>query len=173
MIKKRFVFLLFILFIFLFSCYDKPSSEVGSYAKDFQLDTITHQRFYLNQQKGKNVILIFWATWCSICKEEIIQMQEFLSNKNFQNINLVTICIDPENFNEIKKIKEGLNLNSTILLDKGQKVSEKYGVQSIPVTFIIDRSGKIFFKETGHNAVIFNRIKNKIIDLLDTEINEK
>ncbi len=81
-------------------------------------------------------------------------------------MEMITICHDPENFSDLKEIKERLDLNFLIILDKGQKVSHQYGVKSLPVTFIIDKAGKIVLKETGYNEFVLKRMKKKIIDLV-------
>lgn len=153
--------------IFLIGCRSKTEDlKVGDDAKDFRLDSLTHQRFYLNQQKGKVVVLVFWTTWCNICKTELSELKSLKDNANNDKVVVAAICTDPENVNEVKQIAESLNIDYPVLLDKGHAVADKYRVSVYPMTIIIDQKGVISFIREGYNSVTRKQFRDKISSLL-------
>ena len=65
---------------------DSDKVGPGDIAKDFRLDTLTHKRFYLNQHKDKVVVLVFWTTWCSICKTELVELKSLRNMPGSTNV---------------------------------------------------------------------------------------
>lgn len=151
----------------------KENGDNPSTAKDFRLDTLTHDRFYLNQHRGKVVVLAFWATWCRPCKNEMIELKSFADMPDAENIVVAAICTDPENIDNVKGIAKQLQINYPILLDRGNKVSSKYDVSALPTTIVIDKAGKIGFKSQGFDSTIMEQLRTKVAGLLASkETNE-
>lgn len=147
---------------------DKPST-----ARDFRLDTLARDRFYLNQQRGKVVVLAFWATWCSPCKREMIELKSFADILGAENIVVAAVCTDPENIDKVKETAKEMHINYPILLDRGEKVSRKYKISALPTTIVINKAGKIGFKSQGYDSTIMERLKTKVAGLLASkETNE-
>ena len=65
-------------------------------APDFGLETLARDRFYLNQQRGKTVILVFGDTACSICKQEMVDLQELKEKHDKDKLTIAAICCDQE-----------------------------------------------------------------------------
>jgi peroxiredoxin len=140
---------------------DRDEIDPGEVAKDFRLDTLTHERFYLNQHKDKVVVLVFWTTWCNVCKAELVELRS-LKNKNTV---VAGICSDPEDVNEVKRLANSLNIDYPVLLDEGQVVTDKYRVSTFPTTVIINQKGVVSFVKKGYNATIAHQIKTKVASL--------
>jgi peroxiredoxin len=137
----------------------------GDIAKDFRLDTLTHERFYLNQHKDKVVVLVFWATWCSVCKAELVELKSLKNMPGNENLVVAGICSDPENINDMKQLTKSLNLDYPVLLDKRQVVTDRYRVSSFPTTVIINQKGVVSFIRIGYNSAIANQVKTKVAGL--------
>jgi len=151
---------------FLCSCgRDNNKISPGDIAKDFRLDTLAHKRFYLNQHKGKVVVLVFWTTWCKICKTELVDLKSLKDMPNGENLVIAGICSDPENINEVKQIAENLNIDYPVLLDKGQVVTGRYRIGPFPTTVIINQKGVVSFVREGYNPAIANQVKTKVSSL--------
>ncbi len=140
---------------------DSDKIDPGEVAKDFRLDTLMHERFYLNQHKDKVVVLVFWTTWCNVCKAELVELK---SLKN-RNIVVAGICSDPEDVNEVKRLANSLNIDYPVLLDEGQIVTDRYRVSAFPTTVIIDQKGVVSFVREGYNSAIARQIKTKVAGL--------
>jgi len=162
------VILIFCLAALLGGCRkdNNPSARTGSETIDFRLDTLGHERFYLNQHRGKVVVLAFWETWCTACKSELVELKSLTAAPEYKGIVVAAVCNDPENIDDVKKITESLAIDYPVLLDKQAKVSKKLAISAVPTTLIIDQSGKISLTRQGYDAGIMRQIKKNIETLL-------
>jgi peroxiredoxin len=126
--------------------------QAGKPAPDFALMDVDGTLHHLSDYKGKVVMLNFWATWCPPCRKEIPEFAELQKEFGAQGIQFIGIALDDEG---AAKVKPWLALHPVgypILLPD-QKVTASYGeMASIPVTFVIDRSGIIRTSFTGWRA---------------------
>ena len=126
----------------------------GKPAAIFTLTSNTGKRVSLTDLKGKPVLLNFWATWCTPCKVEMPWFQEFQTKYAAQGLQVVGINEDddaqsPEIKDQIKKTLERTGVDYTILMSD-KKVGDAYGgLDVLPATFFIDRSGKIVAQAIG------------------------
>ena len=152
--------------VFLSGCgKDDDRVTVGGIARDFRLDTLRHERFYLNQHRDKVVVLLFWQTWCSPCKAELVYLKSLMNMPGHDNLVIVGICSDPENINEVKLIANILNIDYPVLLDKGQAVTGRYMISEFPTTVIIDQNGLVSLIRQGYNPAVANQVKTKVASL--------
>jgi thiol-disulfide isomerase/thioredoxin len=118
------------------------SALVGEMAPDFTLKLMQGGDFHLADQKGKIIILDFWATWCGPCMQAMPQVVGVAREFEGQQVELVTVNLE-ENPERIGQTLERLKLSPTVALDQDGAVADKYSATSIPQTVIIDRDGKI------------------------------
>ncbi|HLQ50973.1 MAG TPA: TlpA disulfide reductase family protein [Terriglobales bacterium] len=121
---------------------EASSLKAGSTAPDFELKTVDGKPVKLSSYRGKAVLLNFWATWCGPCKIETPWLVDFYKQYQPNGLEIVGIAMDSEH-DEIPKFVKDMNINYTIL-EGTEKVSDAYGgLSGFPVTFFIDRNGKI------------------------------
>jgi peroxiredoxin len=148
---------------------DKNAESVEGSAVDFRLDTLAHDRFYLNQYRGKVVVLAFWSTWCTVCKSELVELKSFAASPQYKNVVVAGVCNDPENIDDVKTIAKTLGIDYPVLLDKKAKVFNMLKMQAVPTTIVIDKNGKIDFSREGYDANIMNQIKTSVESLLASD----
>lgn len=160
--------------LFLFTCFailltgcDKPAGKlrIGEKVTDFRLDTINHERFYLNQHKGKVVVLVFWATWCRPCKTQMLEMRSFAGQPGWQDVVTAFICTDPENFDQVSSIVKNLEITYPVLMDHDAGLFRGFRLAALPTTLIIDQKQRLVYFKTGYDRVMMNRVKTKVISL--------
>ncbi|GAQ94119.1 peroxiredoxin [Thermodesulfovibrio aggregans] len=126
----------------------REKAQIGLPAPDFELQDINGKKWRLRDLKDKIVILNFWASWCSDCKEEKKSIQAYL-NKNGNSDDLVFITVlykdNPITVSEMAK-KEGFSF--PVLIDDGV-ISTIYGIKGVPETFLIDKKGVLRHKIVG------------------------
>jgi thiol-disulfide isomerase/thioredoxin len=112
-------------------------------APDFALKDASGATVKLSDYKGKVILLDFWATWCGPCKIEIPWFIEFEQSYKDKGFSVVGVSMDEDGWNVVKPYIQERKVNYRILLGTEQ-VGQLYGgVDSLPTTFLIDRSGKI------------------------------
>lgn len=122
--------------------------DKGQMAPDFELTTLDGEKVKLSDFRGEKVMLNFWATWCPPCRAEMPDMQKLHENKDVQilAVNLTESETVPD---KIQKFVDELELTFTIPLDEETSVADKYQIQPIPSSFMIDSNGRIQNKAFG------------------------
>jgi thiol-disulfide isomerase/thioredoxin len=102
----------------------------------------------LSDLKGSVVFLNFWATWCPPCREEMPSMETLYRRLGKAGLEFLAVDIgEPQKAVETFVTERGLTF--PVALDGSGRVSETYGIRSIPATFIIDRDGSIIAAVVG------------------------
>jgi peroxiredoxin len=65
-----------------------------------------------------------------------------------------------------KEIMDELNLNFPVLFDEKKMAREKYNLRGTPLTLVLDREGRVFFKHYGYSAGMENTLRDEISELL-------
>ncbi|BAU49287.1 alkyl hydroperoxide reductase [Sulfurifustis variabilis] len=119
-------------------------------APDFTLPDIDGKTRRLSSNRGKVVLVNFWATWCPPCRREMPSMQrawDQLKNENFV-IYAVDVGEDEETIFGFT-FSTGVEITFPILLDKEGKVVKQWPVRGLPTTFLIDAEGRIAYSAVG------------------------
>ncbi len=167
------VIIIIISMILLMNCNDYKAEDPvqNKTVPDFRLEDMNHKRFYLNQYKGKLVVIVFWATWCKACKKYLNALEKLNPEFEEKDIELVSIVIDPENNDRLKDLlNTSVKVSYPILLDRKKTVKEKFKIKEIPTTLIIGKKSNIVMKKEGYNLSTIAQIQNKLNQLL---VNEK
>ena len=126
-----------------------PVATAGTAAAPpFTLPDINNKQVSLSDFKGKIVILDFWATWCPPCKREIPDFIDLQKEYGSKGVQIVGIGLDDPG--KLRAFARQNGMNYPVLLGTQDLALEYGGIQGIPTTFIIDRSGKIVSKFEGY-----------------------
>ena len=118
------------------------SALVGKAAPDFQLELLAGGKFQLAENKGKVIVLDFWATWCGPCIQAMPQIDRATRDFADKGVQLVAVNLQ-ETPAKIKAMLERQKLSPAVALDRDGVVAAKYGANAIPQTVVIDREGKV------------------------------
>jgi len=109
-------------------------------ASAFSLRDLEGKNLALTHLKGKPILLTFWASWCSSCKEELPSLEKFSVGKK-DHLTILAIAIDGENDRKIQSFIKKNKITFPILLDVRGWIARSYGVRMVPTTFLIDGEG--------------------------------
>lgn len=116
-------------------------------AADFVMKDINDQMHNLSDYQGKNLLVVFWATWCPACKAEIPHLIEL--RKMYSEDELGIVAISNESPDDLKRFAADNGMNYTVA-NLGSALPEPFSkVTSIPTTFFISKDGTIKLTALG------------------------
>lgn len=127
----------------------------GQVAPDFALRDIKGQETTLSQFKGRPVLLVFWATWCVPCRDEMPGIE--LLYRRFKDKGLVVLVISDEDAQKQADFLENFGYSFTALVDSQKVAYDRYHVNGLPETVLIDTKGKVreyATKETSYESFV-------------------
>ncbi len=117
----------------------------------------------LSDLRGKVVLVNLWATWCPPCQAEMPDLAA--TYQAHRNEGLVILGVDDNEQPETVATFLTRNpLPYPILLDPDSRVARAYGVDYLPVSFLIDRNGNLRTSLPGQSSR--SRLENAVKPLL-------
>jgi len=124
------------------------ASSFGKEVPDFSVNDIEGKTHKLSDYRGRNVVVVFWATWCPACNLEIPHLIEL--RNMFGEDKLAILSISSEEPEHLKHFAESKGINYTVTSLGDSPLPEPFAnVTSIPTSFFIDPDGKIKFAALG------------------------
>lgn len=137
----------FLLLSGLLLIYVSPAAaqlQEGAPAPAVRAELLDGGRFDSLQQRGKVIVLNFWATWCKPCREEMPALDAFYRAHRAEGLELIAINI--EGPGELAKVTRAMKDFSFPAALASNGATEGYGrLSRVPVTFVIDRRGVLRF----------------------------
>ena len=137
----------------------------GTLAPTFELKSIPDgKEVPISSLRGKAVMLNFWATWCGPCKIEMPWLVDLQKKYGPDGLQIVGVAMDDTDQKDIDAFAKKMGVNY-IVLQGTEKVGDMYGgVDRLPLTYFLDRSGKIVDETIGlvSESVIEDNIKKSL-----------
>lgn len=126
----------------------QDSLVAGASFPDFDEKDINGKPLSIAKFKGKIVLVDFWATWCGPCVAELPNVLEAYKKYHDKGFEVIGISLDKDEAKFKAFIAEkGMSWPHYFDgLGWGSKLGQKYSIESIPATYLLDREGKIIAK---------------------------
>jgi peroxiredoxin len=95
------------------------------------------------------VLLNFWATWCMPCRQEMPSMEKLWQKFRDKGLVIFAVSTDEGGPGRVRSFVKRLKLSFPVVLDPDSKVSDLYQVSGLPVSYLIDREGRLVEVITG------------------------
>jgi cytochrome c biogenesis protein CcmG/thiol:disulfide interchange protein DsbE len=122
-------------------------------APAFALKDAKGETINLEKYRGKVVLLDFWATWCTGCKQEIPWFVEFQKTYGRKQFAVVGVSVDEGGWNVLKPFLAEHPIPYRIALGDDSTM-HNFGLANLPDTFLIDKRGRV---AAAYTAGLVNR----------------
>lgn len=128
---------------------DQYGHEVGKYAPDFSAPLYgSDAEFVLSEQRGKKVVVNFWATWCTPCCSELPYFDE-IHRKYGEQVTVVAVHSDLIT-DDVEAYLAKFDYRMPFAQDEtGQIISMLGGSNMLPHTVILDEEGRVIYNAAG------------------------
>jgi peroxiredoxin len=140
-------------------------------APEFTLQSLSAGKLSLSDYRGKVVLLNFWATWCMPCRQEMPSMERLWQQYQNKGFAILAVSTDEGGASRVKSFVKRLKLSFPVVLDADSKVSDLYQVSGLPVSFLVDRQGRVAAKITGSADWMDDKAIARIEGLLHAQDN--
>ena len=118
-------------------------------APDFSLPDAQGRTIRLSAFRGKAVVLNFWATWCNPCRIEIPWFVDFQQRYESRGFSVIGVSLDEDGWEAVRPFLVKQGVNYPIVMGGDQAAQLYGGLESLPVTLIVDRSGRVAATHVG------------------------
>ncbi len=140
---------------------ENPELSLHKMAPAFEVTALDGTRFNLDNMGGRVVLIDFWATWCGPCNAELPHLQKVV--REFANEPLTVISISWDS--DQAKWKDFIAKHEMTWLqyrDADHKLSDRFGINSIPHYFTIDSDGVLTAEMLGSGSDVEGKLKKLI-----------
>jgi peroxiredoxin len=138
----------------------KAGEAIIDRAPDFTLKDLQGRIFKLSENRGKPVLLMFGATWCPYCVQEIPRLKDIFAKYAPQGVAIVNIDIQ-ESQAKVARFADKHKLPYRVLLDETAAVASDYGVQGVPNFTLIDKEGLVVCRQCPSVEPLLDKMLKK------------
>lgn len=138
-------------------------AQVNKPAPEFELKTLDGKSAKLSDQKGKVVLLTWFASWCGPCHAEAPQMEKEIWQK-YRERGLVVYGVNAGERMTPHEMARGFvqqhSLTYPVLMDVDSEASELFAIRAFPTLAVIDRKGVLRYLQAGFNkAAVLQQVE--------------
>jgi peroxiredoxin len=122
-----------------------PMSVRGQKAQapQFELKDVNGRAVRLSDYQGKVVLINFWATWCPPCRAEMPALVRLQREHARHGLQIIGITYPPQRKDQVRRFARSLKVNYPIILGTRQIKAQFSSDETLPLTVVIDRDGKV------------------------------
>lgn len=113
---------------------------------------------------GRVLAIRFWADWCPYCRKEMAALQPVYAKLHGRGLEILAVNV-AQDADTARRFVEPLAITYPVLLDPEGATARAYGVQALPITWLVDGAGIVRGKIVGEaSAAVFERQVLKVLD---------
>ena len=124
-------------------------TNVGDAMPAYTAKMLDGAPFDIASQKGSVVLVNVWATWCNPCRFEIPTLQKMYDQNAKRGFKVVGVSVDEGDAADVKKFADEQKMTYPIVLDPDGRIANVLSTTVLPTTVLLDRHGKIVWREVG------------------------
>ena len=135
--------------------------HAGDTAPDFTVEMLDGSSVTLSELQGKPVLLIFWATWCPPCREELSHLQAGVIDQFGDSITVLPISRGEER-STVENFLNKMGYTFAVGLDGDQSIYRMYASNYIPRCFVINSEGVVEYAGVGYDEEIAAKVNETL-----------
>lgn len=147
-------------------CSQPTPATIPTQAPKFRLPTGQGDSVFSASYAGKTQLIVFWATWCAPCLQEIPILKQLQQDLGAQGFQIIAINLDEQADQVLPKAQARYAFNYPIAIGNTQTIQNFGNFPSLPTAFLVDRDGKIRERLVGIHS--YNELNLKIRNLIDS-----
>jgi thiol-disulfide isomerase/thioredoxin len=118
----------------------------GAVLPNFEGKTLDGQPISVLGFRDKYLLVDFWATWCGPCVGELPNVLAAYEKFHGKGFEVLAVSLDRSE-EDLRKFVDEKKLPWAQIYEGAEAIAEKFGIESIPTTFLVDREGKIIARD--------------------------
>lgn len=133
---------------------------------DFRLTGIDGAPVQFHEIQADYILLDFWGTWCGPCIKSIPKLVEIQKRFDSSRIQVIGIAYEQGPLEDraagVRRVAEKLGINYPLLMAEADgkpcPLADALNVQHYPTMILLDRNGRVVWRESGASDVAFARL---------------
>jgi thiol-disulfide isomerase/thioredoxin len=119
-------------------------ATVGAPAPNFISYDLQGKKVSLSDFASRPVLLTFWATWCTVCKDELPALQSLQQRYNSSGFTVLAVNYRETDTGRMRQYLAGDNVTLESVIDPGASIAAAYGVDvGLPVNVVVNKTGRV------------------------------
>ncbi len=144
------------------------SNNEGAEKPQIKRLTLSELKEKVREAQGKVILIDFWATTSPASRHSMPFLNKLYESYGDNGLVVIGVAIEGVGEEVIRPFVEMLGVKYPVFIG-GDDLVEAYDIQYIPVTYLLDRSGKIGLKELGFTKETSERIRRKVEELIKAD----
>lgn len=123
-------------------------------APAFEAPTLDGGSFSVQAQRGKPLLIHFWATWCGVCK-----MMDGNVAAMVPGHDVITVASWSGGADKVARTLRDRGLSMPVVVDPDGRIAREYGVSAVPASFVVGPDGRIRYTEVGYTTELGLRLR--------------
>lgn len=134
---------------------DEVGLGAGYRVPGFTAQDLAGTTHRVQDYEGKVLVLHFWATWCPYCRSEVPELKELHAGWRDKGVQVLAVSTD-QDVAKLRAYVQEQGVPYPVIADitREMSIAEQFGVQGIPVTYVIGRDGRIAAHLHGASEIL-------------------